>query len=182
MELIYSSFFSPPLDLAQELKELIDMYVRFQKFKLGIDMIKEHNEAAKQDQTPGRQAAMTNVLDQADNRLKDVMRALDEFYAKWATEDPKRHELSNIQGVDKSVVQQPDSDTGLNKRLHHYVILRELMNHLAFSHKFMTELKVNKGDEEENQQKQRRQDPVEKAARHRREMVPTSVKVSGRRN
>lgn len=129
------------------------MYVRFQKFKLGIQMLKEHNAMEEQHD---RQLIVTQFVDKAQVHVKRVLDSLDEFYAKWASEDSDRRQLNEIPDVDRSVNPHWDADHD-TRRIHHYVVLKEFLKHLEFSHKFVENVKVNHDGVDHAPQQQRHQ-------------------------
>lgn len=126
------------------------MYVRFQKFKLGIEMLKEHN--AKEEQH-GRQIIVNRIVEKAHKNVEEVLRSLEPFYVTWAAEDSDRRTLNDIPSLEKSVNPHWDADQETRK-FHHYVVLKEFLKHLDFSHKFVETLQVKK-DDDQQQQKQR---------------------------
>lgn len=108
------------------MNELIDLYVRFQKIAVGIRMIQQHNE---QEEKNPRQNIATQMGNSAERNVGKVLRSLDEYYQ---TLNSHGWDLNDIPPVDDSV--NPNWDYQQDNRIiHHYVILKEFLNHLRFS-------------------------------------------------
>lgn len=106
----------------QYLKELYELYVRFQKIKHGIQMIMDHTKHETQQ---------GNL---ADDHMKLVLRSLEEYYRALIANGYQIEDFTAA--VDKSV--NPNSDYSQDNRLiHHYVILKEFLNHLRFSNEIV---------------------------------------------
>lgn len=103
-----------------------DLHTRFQKLALGIRMIQEHNE---REESSDRQNVVAEVSKSAQKNIGGVLAILDEFYQVLAANG---WDLSDIPSVDESV--NPNWDYYQDNRIfHHYVILKEFVNHLKFS-------------------------------------------------
>lgn len=117
-------YFSP-----QYLRELIDLYVRFKKIEIGIDLIQRHHQ--QQGILTQPQLLAAESVNSARDSVRAVIQSLDEYYDRL---NANGWELNDFPAVDESVIPEDLQDYGNSRRiLHHYVILKQFLDHLNFS-------------------------------------------------
>lgn len=148
---------SNSLSPLQYLAELLELYGRFQKIEIGIDLIQQHHKQHGIQTQPQLLAAESVNL--ARSNVKAVLKSLDEYY------EANGFDVAEVPAVDESVIPEDLREYGNSRRiLHHYVILKQFLDHLNFSKDVI---------ERFNQQRQTRAMPGNEEAAQNGQVVAT---------
>lgn len=107
----------------------MDLYQRFKKIAVGIKMVQQHNGVKKPEMKTARDNVADMVGDTADKHVGAVLDSLKEYYQAL---DSNGWELKEFPSVDDSVNPKWDYSQD-NRMFHHYMILREFLDHLGYS-------------------------------------------------
>lgn len=107
----------------------MQLHERFQKIAQGINMIRDHNEQSGPKDRSERLKTAYNAGESAGKHVNDVLSSLAVYYKELNKND---WELNDIPAVTDDVIPNRDYSQD-NRMIHHYVILREFLDHLAFS-------------------------------------------------
>lgn len=128
----------------QYLREMINVYVRFQRIKIGIELIRMHHQDEPLDD---RRQAVERIVNSTDHQIGRVLANLREYYSEL--NQGAADAIAELPEVDADIIPEENREYTFNERtLQHFVILREYMNHLKYSQELFDKFNAFTSDEE----------------------------------